>query len=141
MRIGELAERVGVEPPTIRYYESVGVLPEPDRTPSGYRSYDVADVERLRLVVIARSLDLGLEDIREIIALRDRGVAPCGYVRGLLDRQAEVIAGRIAELERLASELAALRRRAEAIPDETINEVLCPILQHRGHAAENGERD
>lgn len=131
MRIGELAKEVGVDPPTIRFYESVGVLPDPDRTPAGYRWYDAADVERLRLVAVARSLDLGLEDIREILALRDRGVAPCGHVRVLLDRQTEVIARRIAELERVAGELSELRRRAERITEATSDEVWCPILQHQ----------
>ena len=87
MRIGEIGSAVGVDPPTIRYYESVGVLPEPERTSSGYRAYSRADVERLRFVTLARSLGLGLDDIRDILALRDRGEAPCGYVRGVLDQQ------------------------------------------------------
>ena len=81
MRIGEVGTAVGVDPPTIRYYESVGVLPEPERTASGYRAYSAADVERLRFVTLARSLGLGLDDIRDILGLRDRGEAPCGYVR------------------------------------------------------------
>ncbi len=138
MRIGEVADKVGVDPPTIRFYEQVGVLPEPERTASGYRAYEPADVDRLRFVVRARSLDLGLEDIREIVALRDGGVAPCGYVRGLLDRQAEIVARRIAELEALAAELEALRRRARTIPDElTADGDVCPILQHQELSAEN----
>lgn len=140
MQIGEVAELVGVDAPTIRFYESVGVLPEPERTASGYRSYEPPDVERLRFVVRARSLDLGLEDIREIVALRDGGEAPCGYVRGLLDRQAEIIARRIAESEALAAELGELRRRARRISDELADSEVCPILQHRGHAEDNGVR-
>ncbi len=129
MSIGELGRRVGVEPPTIRYYESVGVLPEPRRTEAGYRSYGSGDVERLRFVATARSLDLGLDDIREILALRDQGVAPCGYVRELLDRQAAVIAERQAELERLAAELDLLRQRAKSAADDA-GDHICPILQH-----------
>lgn len=138
MQIGEVADQVGVDPPTIRYYEQVGVLPEPERNPSGYRSYEPTDVDRLRFVARARSLDLGLEDIREIVALRDGGVAPCGYVRSLLDHQAEMVARRIAELEALAAELDLLRRRARSIPDEVpADGHVCEILQHREHSEEN----
>lgn len=137
MRIGEVADQVGVDPPTIRFYEQVGVLPGPARTSSGYRSYEPADVDRLRFVVRARSLDLGLEDIREIVALRDGGVAPCGYVHGLLDRQAEIVARRIAELQALAADLEVLRRRASRISAEVLADgQVCPILQHREHANE-----
>lgn len=140
MRIGELADQVGVDPSTIRYYESVGVLPEPERTPSGYRSYEPADVDRLRFVVRARSLDLALEDIREIVALRDGGVAPCGYVRALLDRQAETIALRIAELEGMAAELERLRRRARRLSDGLSTDGgVCPILQHQAPTGKHGD--
>lgn len=132
MRIGELADRVGIDPPTIRFYESVGVLPEPERTDSGYRSYRSADVERVRFVVTARSLDLGLEDIREIVALRDQGVGPCEYMRALLDRQAATIAERIASLEALAGELDELRRWAETAPEGLADGgSVCPMIQHR----------
>jgi DNA-binding transcriptional MerR regulator len=68
--IGELAERVGVNPKTIRYYESIGLLPEPPRTDAGYRDYGPEDVERLAFVRRATELDLQLEQIAEILAFR-----------------------------------------------------------------------
>lgn len=75
MRIGELGRPVGVDPATLRFYESVAVLPKPERTPAEYRSYGPADADRLRFV--AWSLGLSLDDVREILGLRDRGEAPC----------------------------------------------------------------
>ena len=130
MRIGEVGAAVGVDPPTIRYYESVGVLPEPERTPAGYRAYSGADVERLRFVNLARSLGLGLDDIRDILALRDRGEAPCGYVRGMLDRQVEAVAERITQLEALSDELARLQGLARTMPDIAPDDpCVCHILQ------------
>ncbi len=69
MRIGQLAEAVGVDTPTIRFYESVGLLPEPDRRPSGYRDYDQSDVERLRFVRQARDFFILLVDILVFIAI------------------------------------------------------------------------
>ncbi len=50
MRIGELAGRLDLNPKTIRYYEEIGLLPTPQRTPAGYRLYDAADLERLRFI-------------------------------------------------------------------------------------------
>jgi DNA-binding transcriptional MerR regulator len=76
MRIGEIANRVGVNTKTIRFYESIGVLPEPPRTKSGYRDYDDDHVERLRFIKTAQRLSLKLEDIAEILAFRDRATGP-----------------------------------------------------------------
>ncbi|KAA3637942.1 MAG: heavy metal-responsive transcriptional regulator [Armatimonadetes bacterium] len=133
MRIGEVGSEVGVDPPTIRYYESVGVLPEPDRTTSGYRTYTAEDVERLRFVTLARSLGLGLDDIRDILGFRDRGEAPCGYVRSVLDRQVEAVAQRIRQLEALSAELARLQLVARTLPDiEAEDPCVCHILQPAG---------
>lgn len=134
MRIGELAESTGVEPPTIRYYESVGVLPSPDRTQAGYRDYVPADEKRLRFVTLTRSLGLALDDIREILALRDRGEAPCGYVRQLLDRQVSDTEERIGQLEDLAGELRRLRSLASTLPDLGSNDpCVCHILEDGVH--------
>lgn len=130
LRIGELAEEVGVDPPTIRYYESIGVLPEPDRTPSGYRAYTPEDVERVRFVSLARSLGLHLDDIRQILALRDRGEAPCRFVRDVLDRQVEAVEERIRQLQELAAELRRLRSKARRLGDMASEDpCVCHILQ------------
>ena len=112
MRIGLLAEAVGVDTPTIRFYESVGLLPEPARRPSGYRDYDQSDVERLRFVRQARALDLPLDDIREVLALRERGEVPCQYVREVIVREAEAIEERIGQLVTLRVELLRLHQVA-----------------------------
>lgn len=131
MQIGEVGRMVGVDPPTIRFYESEGVLPEPARTASGYRNYTLADLDRLRFVALARSLGLPLDDIREILALRDRGVAPCGYVRSVIDRQAEAIEQRIGELQRLSGEMRRLQQVAGALPDAPADgDCVCHILQY-----------
>ncbi len=64
MRIGELAGQVGVNPKTIRYYESIGVLPEPGRKSSGYRDYDESYAWRLGVT---------LDEVKEILVIRERG--------------------------------------------------------------------
>ena len=70
MRIGELAAASGVPAKTIRYYEDIGVLDAPPRTPSGYRD-DTADAaDRLAFIRSARAVGLTLGEIRQIPALR-----------------------------------------------------------------------
>ncbi|MFV1969724.1 MAG: heavy metal-responsive transcriptional regulator [Acidimicrobiia bacterium] len=133
MRIGEAATAVGVDTSAIRYYESVGVLPEPERTASGYRSYSPEDVERLRFVTLARSLGVGLDDIRQILGLRDQGEAPCSYVRGVLERQVDVIEERIEQLQALSEELGRLQEAARTLPDIGSDDpCVCHILQPAG---------
>lgn len=131
MRIGEFAGRLGLNPRTIRFYESIGVLPEPDRTPSGYRDYAEPDLERLGFIKLAQSLGLSLDDIREVLALRDRGEAPCAYVRGVIEEQAASIDQRIRELERLRAELRRLQQVARTLPDPPPDDrCVCHILEH-----------
>ena len=118
MRIGQLADQVDVDAATIRFYEAEGVLPEPQRLPSGYRDYQPDDIARVRFVRQARSLGLTLDDVRQILALRDRGERPCSHVRSLIDQQAEKIDRHIAELEVTRSELRRLAQVAASLPGE-----------------------
>ena len=67
MRIGEIAELAGVTTKTVRYYERIGILPEPDRTPSGYRDYGVGTLERLRFIRDAQATGLSLAEIHSIL--------------------------------------------------------------------------
>jgi DNA-binding transcriptional MerR regulator len=140
MRIGELGERVGVNPKTIRYYEQIGLLPEPARLPSGYRSYAGDDVARLVFIKTAQRLGITLDEIREILALRDGGRRPCGYVRGVLRREVAELDQRIGELRRLRQELIRLDALAEEVGDA--GEAICPLIEggrnHVRQAAASG---
>lgn len=134
MLIGELARKVGVDPPTIRYYEAVGLLPEPRRTPSGYRLYDPQDEQRLRFVVAARSIGLGVEDIRAMLEVRDQGRPLCRHVRRALDEQLRRVEVQIEELKRLAGELRWMKERADSLPETASDDpCVCHILVSPGH--------
>lgn len=128
MLIGELGERLGVNTKTIRYYESIGLVPEPERTASGYRVYDEGDVERLVFIKAAQRLGLALDEVREILGLRERGEAPCGYVRGLISQELADIDRRLEELQGLREELVALERRAQDKGDA--NGRICGLIEH-----------
>lgn len=116
MRIGELAAELGLNPRTIRYYESIGLLPEPERTGGNYRDYGKDDLERLRFVKAAQRLGLTLDEIGEVLAFAERGEPPCGFVRDRLRREVAVIDARIAELQALRGELAGLEAKAALLP-------------------------
>jgi DNA-binding transcriptional MerR regulator len=128
MRIGELAEAVGVTTKTIRFYESFGLLPEAPRTASGYRSYEDSDAGRLRFIKTAQRLGLSLDEIREIIAFRDRGERPCGYVAAVLDRQVRGLDRRIQDMAQLRDELRQLQFKAAQEPHA--DAAYCGVIEH-----------
>jgi DNA-binding transcriptional MerR regulator len=129
MRIGELAERAGVSAKAIRYYEQLGILAPPARTPSGYRAYDETVLGRLGFVRAAQALGLSLAEIRQVVAFRDEGMAPCEHVATLLRRHAAELEHRIAELERLRGELERLAERAQTLdPEECPPESVCYVI-------------
>ena len=125
MQIRELVDQVGVTAKTIRYYESIGVLPSPRRKPNGYRDYGASDVNRVRFVAGARRLEFSLDDITEILALRDRREAPCRIVLELLEEKADQVRQRIAELERLEAELRELYNLGQTFPTDDVEGKHC----------------
>lgn len=118
MQIGELAKRVGINPKTIRYYEETELLPRAPRTESGYRQYADKDAERLEFIRSAQALGISLQEIKEVLAFRDRGTYPCPYVLRLIDTKVNAIEARIRGLRMLAADLKRLRKTAAAIPLE-----------------------
>lgn len=112
MRIGELARRSGLAASAVRYYEQLGLLPTPERTASGYRSYADDTIDRLTFIRSAQAVGLTLAEVRQVLGVRNAGVAPCAVVTELLDRRRAAVRARIDELQVLERELARLRERA-----------------------------
>ena len=112
LKIGEVAARSGCSVQALRYYDDIGILRPVRRTTSGYRVYAPAALQQLAFVRAAQAVGLTLGEIREVIALRDRGEVPCGHVLELIQRRAGELDERIAELQTLRSELRRLARRA-----------------------------
>lgn len=125
MQINELSQITGVSPKTIRFYEEMGVLPPPKRLPNGYRAYNETDVARLELAAGMRQLDFALDDIGEIIAMRDRREAPCRVVLDLMQQKADEIAQRIQELQDLAAELRILYTLGRTFPTDDVEGKNC----------------
>jgi DNA-binding transcriptional MerR regulator len=129
--IGELAQTVGVNAKTIRYYEAVGLLPPPARSESGYRLYDQDEVWKVQFILKAKALSLTLAEIREILSLRDRGVSPCDRVLSLVQRKIDSINEQMRLLGTLRDDLESLRKEARQTRDAGRADV-CSIIESHG---------
>ncbi|AXA94143.1 Cd(II)/Pb(II)-responsive transcriptional regulator [Massilia sp. YMA4] len=130
MRIGELAKAADCDVETVRYYERIALLPEPERTASGYRAYGAAHAERLRFIRHCRALQISLADIGTLLALQAQPAAGCDEVNALLDHQIARIQQQMAVLTSLNQQLVELRckcGKTAAIRD-------CAILQDLGQS-------
>jgi Cu(I)-responsive transcriptional regulator len=124
MNIGELAGATGTKAETIRYYERIGLLPEPPRTAGNYRDYSVQHVSRLSFIRRARDLGFSVDQIQALLDLADQKERSCEAV--------DVIAREhLADVKRRLADLAALRRELESVVGQcrhgTIAE--CRILE------------
>jgi len=120
VQIRDLSERTGVSAKTIRYYEEIELLPPAARKPNGYREYSQADVERLKLVAGARRLDFSLSEIKEILDLRERNIAPCNVLLDLLNQKVMGINQRIAELQKMQQDLKELYSLGKNFPTDDV---------------------
>jgi DNA-binding transcriptional MerR regulator len=129
VKIGEFAQRTGTTTKTLRFYEQAGLLPEPARTPAGYRDYDDSGVERLRFVKAAQSAGLSLAEIRDVIAAREDSGPPCAHVAALLAAHAVALDRRIAELSALREEVRRLYERAKYLDPARCDEAaVCHVI-------------
>jgi MerR family mercuric resistance operon transcriptional regulator len=120
----ELARRTGCNLETIRYYERIGMMPDPPRTGTGYRVYDERHVSRLRFILRARELGFAIEEIRGLLDLVDGGTQTCAEVKERTERHLADVRAKIADLRRIEKVLAqtASKCSGEDVPE-------CPVLE------------
>ena len=130
MKIGELARITGTNSKTIRFYEAEGLMPDPPRTASGYRSYSAQWVSRLDFILKAKRLGLSLIDILGILQLHDAKESTCVHVRDLLDQKIAEVESTIDALQAFKGDLAALRNRAIGLVDcKPLGGDICSIIE------------
>ncbi len=108
--IGALARETGAKIPTIRYYESIGLLPAPPRSAGNRRLYDSSAANRLLFIRHARELGFEVDAIRELLALAEEPHRSCSKVDALAREQLEAVTSRIERLTALKSELESMIR-------------------------------
>lgn len=111
MKIGELAAASDTAVETVRYYERQGLLPEPARTASNYRTYGSEHLARLQFIRYCRGLDMSLNEVRVLLRFKDSPRENCGDVNAVLDAHIGHVSRRIKELRALEKELKELRGR------------------------------
>src|SRR5437867_4482927 len=133
VRVGEVAERAGVNVETLRYYERRGLLPTPDRTPSGHRRYDEEAVRFLGAIKEAQAVGFTLAEIAEYLRAARRSTAPSETLRVRMAAKIDEIDARIATLRRMRDELA----RIVGCACESLDHCTCgaAYLARRGREA------
>ncbi|MFU5347818.1 Cd(II)/Pb(II)-responsive transcriptional regulator [Pseudomonas aeruginosa] len=114
MRIGELGKKADCLVQTVRFYESEGLLPEPARSEGNFRLYDEVHLQRLLFIRRCRAKDMKLDEIRQLLNLRDRPELGCGEVNALVDAHIAQVRTKMKELRALERELMDLRRSCDS---------------------------
>jgi len=114
MRIGELGKKADCLVQTVRFYESEGLLPEPARSEGNFRLYDEVHLQRLLFSRRCRAKDMTLDEIRQLLNLRDRPELGCGEVNALVDAHIAQVRTKMKELRALERELMDLRRSCDS---------------------------
>ena len=105
LTIGKLAKAADVKVPTIRFYEQIGLLPEPARADNDRRVYEAPTVRRLAFIKHARQLGFPIEAIRTLLDLADNPERACDDANTIAQEQLTAVESKIAQLEALRGEL------------------------------------
>lgn len=128
LTVGQLATRTGFTPKTLRYYESIGLMPAAHRRASGYREYGAKDEQRLAFIARAKRMGLSLDEVRQILDLAVGGARPCGHLLTTLARHLDELDDSIAQLVSFRSELRRVHRDASRRPAP--RGAVCGIIEH-----------
>lgn len=115
MQIGQLAARGGTNVETVRYYERLGLLPDPERSPSGYRQYRQDHLLRLTFIRRSRTLGFSLCEIRSLLTLAADPARPCAEITSLARAHLAEVRHKIEELGELEGQLARLANCCDGV--------------------------
>ena len=113
LEIGALAERTGTNAPTIRYYESIGLLPPAERQGGGQRRYGAEDVRRLLFIRRCREFGFPVEQVRDLVGLVEDDARCCTEARDIAQAHLDRVRAKLAELRALEGEIAAFVERCD----------------------------
>ena len=139
---GQLAQRVGINLETVRFYEKEGLLSPASRTPSGYRQFEEDAVDRLEFVGRAKRLGFSLAEIRELLLLQDGNGQSCGEIRSRLQNKLASVIAKKTELESLEAQLRSALRKCnlhlkQLDPQQADD---CPVLKQMAGMARTRSR-
>jgi MerR family redox-sensitive transcriptional activator SoxR len=117
LTIGQVARSAGVATSAIRYYESIGLLPEPDRE-HGQRRYDESVVGKLAFIGVAQAAGFKLEEIKELVGAVDGGAGMAEPIRSLSARKLDEIEALLARTQAMKGWLEVAKQCGCRTPDE-----------------------
>ena len=131
LKIGEVSTKSGLPVKTIRYYDEIGLLdPTVERSDSGYRLFQSQVIDRLAFIKRAQTLGLSLTEVKEILAVRDRGALPCETVKQQIQGKVEQLTHQIQQLETLRTELQSVLSHWQESPSaQLVDTTICPNLE------------
>src|SRR5439155_13785459 len=106
LQIGQVAQKTGLSVDAIRFYEKAGSLPRPARTDGGYRLYHEREVADLEFIQKSQKLGFSLNEIRELFSIQRHPNEACAHVRDLIAAKLGVVRAKMAELQKLETDLA-----------------------------------
>jgi DNA-binding transcriptional MerR regulator len=125
-KMGEVSKKLRLNPQTFYFYERIGLMPSPQRTESGYRLFSQWDVDRLTFITRAKSLGLTLDEIKEILELKEGKLLTCRAVYERLNKKVRAIKENIQELQVLHDELLPLVEQCQINLEQSECVVLDP---------------
>ncbi len=129
LKIGELAKQTGLTVGTLRYYSDIGLLQPAQRGDNGYRYYAANASEQVKFIKKAQALGFTLEEIKQILDVRNGGEIPCDLVQSLLENKIEQLAIQIKQMTLFKRELEEYRANWENKSKKTLKqEEVCPLI-------------
>ncbi len=133
LQVGEVSRRLDINAQTIYFYERIGLIPKLERTESGYRHFGEYDLERLAFILRLKALGLGLNEIKEILALQSGQKFPCQTVHALLLGKVGQIEKTIAQLQNLKGQLLPLVQSCEMNLTKWGESSNCTVFREEKH--------
>lgn len=129
LKIGELAKHTGLAVGTLRYYSDLGLLQPVQRGDNGYRYYSQDASQQVEFIKKAQTLGFTLEEIKQILDVRDRGEKPCSLVQSLLNNKIEQLQIKIKQMTLFKAELEEYRTAWTNNPNpESKSQEVCPLI-------------
>ncbi|MDS3860347.1 heavy metal-responsive transcriptional regulator [Thermosynechococcaceae cyanobacterium BACA0444] len=128
-KIGDVAKQSGVSVPTLRYYETLGLITPAERGDNGYRYYALTVISQVLFIKKAQALGLALDEIRQILDVRDRGELPCEMVQNLLAKKIHQLNTQISQMQTFKQELEAYQTQWQGLTPQLSEAEICPLIE------------
>lgn len=137
LQVGEVAQKLGLNPQTLYFYERIGLIPPPQRTTAGYRLFSEQDMTRLSFITRVKALGLSLDEIKEILVLQEGQALTCEVMHRRLTAKVRQLEDQIQQLQALRDELLSLVEQCQTNLNQSAPTDECVVVREIEHEAEN----